>query len=439
VNLLLLCLSIAQLAVAQNAAPGSDSTVARVSLKQVLQRAVRDPPSVLAASATLARVSAERKYAQGAYFPSLTGQATAGFLYDNRLVLPNAPRIDSKSRNVEGSLTLQWAALDAARGPTIDAARAATRAQRFALRSAERDALLLASELYVGAWAAHEQVIDAALTLERRSSQHAAIAGLVGAGTRSPVDAQRAEIEVLSARYALAARKHDQLAAFAALAAATGEPPSRLMRPASSPGDAFVVVIDPKRARALAYTHRPELHQWRAVVLSKREEHRAAVGARFPTLGISATGSASHVTVLSGQGIDGYQYGGSAVAYLRWSGLDPAVWLRADVADAAIPEAQRQLQAALHAIGAEAVNAAYVLARTKTERDRAEAVLAAARVTREAQNGRYRTGLASLLELLDAENLEQEARQRRIEAERDHQIAGARLLSACGILHRLAR
>ena len=50
------------------------------------------------------------------------------------------------------------------------------------------------------------------------------------------------------------------------------------------------------------------------------------------------------------------------------------------------------------------------------------------------QNGRYLAGLASLLELLDAEDLEQEARQRRIEAQRDEAIKSAQLLSACGML-----
>ena len=71
--------------------------------------------------------------------------------------------------------------------------------------------------------------------------------------------------------------------------------------------------------------------------------------------------------------------------------------------------------------------------------ERAVAVLRAAEVTREAQNGRYRAGVASMLELLDAENLEQQARRQRIEAERDYRIASARLLWAGGRLDALAR
>jgi outer membrane protein TolC len=64
--------------------------------------------------------------------------------------------------------------------------------------------------------------------------------------------------------------------------------------------------------------------------------------------------------------------------------------------------------------------------------------LRASEVTREVQNGRYRAGVASMLELLDAENLEQQARRRRIEAERDHYLAGARLLWASGRIDALA-
>jgi outer membrane protein len=110
------------------------------------------------------------------------------------------------------------------------------------------------------------------------------------------------------------------------------------------------------------------------------------------------------------------------------------VWLRADVAEASRIQAERALEVTQQAVSGEAVAAYYALQRAKFERERAIEVLLTAGATREAQNDRYRVGVGSLLELLDAESLEQDARQRRIEAERDEAIASARLLASCGLM-----
>jgi outer membrane protein len=173
----------------------------------------------------------------------------------------------------------------------------------------------------------------------------------------------------------------------------------------------------------------------RSLADARREEHSAAIGARFPVLGVSATGTATYFDVKSGAGIAGTQYGASAVGYLRWNGLDPAVWFRGGVTDAAATEAEKQLATTAQAITSAAVQASYALERARVDLERAAAVLDIARATRDSQEGRYKSGVASLLDLLDAENIEQEARQRRIEAERDHAIAVARLVAACGLLH----
>ncbi len=427
------CLLLSATALAQEPLPAE-----AVTLKDVIARAERDAYGVLLAKATLDRFDALEDQAIAAYFPKLVAQAQAGLAYDNRLVLPDAPRIDSKSFNAQGSLNLDWTLIDFARGAAHDAARARTRAARHARKNAVRQALLAAVELFFRAAAASALVEDAALTVERRTSQHDAAADLVKAGTRSPLDAQRARIEMISAEYTLKARRADRLAAFSALAVAMGLPPTRLVQPAPSE-NTFAGPVSPRRAEQLAYQNRPEVQQLRAGVLSRRKEHSSAIGQRLPTAGVSATGSLSYVSVIDGEGIDGHQYGGNAIGYVRWSLIDPVIWMQGSVTEAGVLEAQRQLKLVAQSVMAEAVEASFLRERAKTELDRAQAVLAAARVTREAQNGRYRAGLASMLELLDAENLEQVARQQRIQAERDYRIASARLWAACGLLKRWAR
>jgi outer membrane protein len=419
---------------AQEAPLGPD-----ISLREALRRARTDAPAVATAAAAYVLRQAEHSATKGAYFPVLTVQGTSGFGFDNRLVLPGAPRIDSKSLSAQASVGLDWAALDLARGARVDAAAALEHAQALAARTTQRDAVLLAAELYVQAAAAVELARDAELSLTRRSQQESAIAELVQAGTRSPLDMERAKIETLSARYAHAASKIDEVAACAALSAAVGRSATQPVHARPDGLQALELELSPASALAAARTDRPELASQSAVIDARQRDYGAAIAARLPTVGVTAMSSISYLDVRAGAGIDGHQYGGSALVYLRWSGLDPAVWTRANVAGAAVAQAERELAARQHAIATQAVAAAYAAARANSELERAIAVLHASETTREVQNGRYRAGVASMLELLDAENLEQQARRRRIEAERDHYLAGARLLWASGRLEALAQ
>lgn len=415
------------------------SPATSLSLREVLRSAEHDPPSVRAALAAVARVDAQRGYAEAAYLPSLTGQVTGGASYDNQLLLPDTPRIDSKSLTVQGSATLDWSLLNAERGSKLDAARADLQGQRFAGEEARRAAMQAAAELYVRAQAAAALVDDALLTVERRTNQGHAVRDLVKAGVHPPVDGVRAEVELEKARHALVARQIGARAAVAALAVAIGRDPTSIVKPEGDDADVLEVALPPARARDEAWRNRPELRRLVASMASRRADYDAAVGARLPTVGVSATGTASYAHVLAGLGIDGAVYEGTAVAYVRWGALDPAVWGRAPVAEAATDEARRDLEEAQASIAAEAVAAAYAADQARNEVDRAAAVLEGAGAIREAQNERYRAGVGSLVELLDAEALEQEARVERIVSRRDYQIAGARLLSTCGLLARLAR
>lgn len=423
------CLSIGGSAAAEGA-----PALPEISLRDALQHAQRDAPAVAAAAATYALREAERGAATAAYFPSLTISGASGYTFDNRLVLPGVPRIDSESLTAQVGANLEWTALDAARGDRIDAADAATAAQGFAARATQREAMLLAAELYVKAATAAALSADAELSLQRRTSQQTTIEGMVRAGTRSPVDLSRAKVETLAARYTLLSSRNDELAACSALAAAIG-------RSATQP-----VRAQPDALRTLEHdaapgvvTDRPELRSQASLIESRREAYDAAIDARLPTLGVLANASVSYLDVLHGQGIDGHQYGGATLLFLRWNGIDPVVWSRADVADAAIAEAQRQLAVTQHAVTTEVVAATRVLAGAKIELERAIELLRATEETRVAQNGRYQAGVASLLELLDAEGQEQQARRHRIEAQRDYQLASARSLWVNGRLDDLAK
>jgi outer membrane protein TolC len=438
---LLVALGFAPRAAAQDAA-----ALPRIGLGDALRGAQTAAPSVAAAQAAYALREAESDVADAAYFPVLTLRGSGGYAFDNRVyaldnrvVLPDVPRIDSESLTADANASLEWTAIDFSRGSRSDAAEAATRAEGWNASAAKRDALLLAAERFVAAAAATALVKEAELALARRSEQEQAVTDLVRAGTRSPLDLERAKIETLSASYALAAGKRDELAACAALAAAIGRPATQPVCAQPDGLGVFELELSPERALAIARSERPEPQARAALVSARREDYDAAIGARLPTVGVATSAELSYLDVREGEGIDGHQYGASAVLYVRWSGLDPTTWTQAGAADAAVALAERQWVAERHAVESEAVAAAHAVQRARIELDRAVAVQHASEVTRDAQNGRYRAGLASMLELLDTENLAQDARRARIEADRDYKLAGARLLWANGRLAALAR
>ncbi|HKU38088.1 MAG TPA: TolC family protein, partial [Polyangiales bacterium] len=210
-----------------------DAPATPVSLEAALEQARRDPPAVLRAYAALRQAEAQSDYARSQWLPAFKLEASGGYGYDNQLILPGAPRIEAHAITARAGASLEWTAFDVARGARVDAADAEASAERFSLAAERQRAALLAAELYFRAAAADALVSDAELSLARRTQQHEAASELVKAGTRSPADVQRAEIERVSAEYVLRVRKTERRAAFAALAAALGRPASELARPAN--------------------------------------------------------------------------------------------------------------------------------------------------------------------------------------------------------------
>ncbi|HEX6241332.1 MAG TPA: TolC family protein, partial [Polyangiales bacterium] len=350
-------------------------------------------------------------------------------------------RLDSVSQQTGGTASLDWSLVNVARRRAIEGATLNRGAQDHAVSSAQREALGAATALYMRALAATQLVADAELTRERRTQQHEGIAGLVKAGLRPSVDETRARIEAVAATYRLEVRKVEERALFAALAVSVGRDPTRPLRPLALSSNVFdAAPRSLEEATAKAFEHRPELKSLRSSLLARQAELSSALWRRAPTVGIAGSASASYIDQLSGTaGYQGSQYSTVAQLYLRVQTFDAAVWRSAGVARANMLQTQRALEATTLDIKAEVAEASFAEERTRAELERATQVLSAAEAAREAQNGRYRTGVSSLLELLDAENVEQNARLDRITAERDHQLARVRLLAATGLIRSLAR
>ncbi|HTU61402.1 MAG TPA: TolC family protein, partial [Polyangiales bacterium] len=274
-------------------------------------------------------------------------------------------------------------------------------------------------------------------SVERRTQQHATIESMAKAGLRPSVDALRASVELLEARYLSERRVIEEQASFAALAAAVGRAPEVGLRAEPLPPDALAGPQGVAAVSDMARRQRPELGQLRELIQVEQESYDAAGARRWPTAGVYASGSAQYHHILAGEGINGPIYGSAAGIFLRWNAADPLIIRQRTVASRRVDEARRKLGEAELAVRREAVDAAYGEQRARALLEQTEQVLVAARATRTAQLERYQAGVASLLELLDAEELEQSARRARIEAARDHEIAKANVLAATGTLARL--
>lgn len=450
-----------------------------VTLADVLKKARTHPPMVLAALARYRRFEALEHQARGAYLPTLTLGAQGGVAYTNmpllvrgvdssKLPAPTGPsddlltainnveallravsdpanqileqtRFKNTSLNALGNATVDWSIVDVARGHRVDAAHAEKHGQEHAVGGIQRAAELAAAELFVRSVAAERLIQDAELSLERRTEQLSAINALVQAGIRPSVDAQRAELEAVATRHGVQIRVIERRAAIAALGVALGEDPSLPLAPVAWHDDPFEVPTDLAKAIALAVEHRPEIRELEASVAARQAEERAARGLRFPTFGVQGSGQLSYTDVRKGDGISGDQYNASGVLYMRWSAFDAQLWRQTKVTHQATFEAQKRFEAALQQLRGEVADALYAVQRAKAQLDMAEEMLTAASTTREAQNQRYRAGVATLLELLDAEEVEQRARLTRLEAARDYDLVRARLLATCGLLTRLGQ
>ena len=421
-----------------------------VTLADVIKRARENPPAILAALATLERIQAQEQYARGAYIPRFTIEGGTGITYNDAPYLPkdarNNPdnaglpaRVKSTAQTSYGRANLDYALIDLSRRFGVKSAGLSVEAQRKAYGAAQRVAEQAAAEIYLRAVAALALVDDARLTQLRRENQLQAINGLVRAGLRPSVDATRANIEAVAARFALETREIEVAAAGAALAATVGSDPTEPLRPAEFDDTILPPPLDPLKASVLAIEHRPEIKQLELALAARRAEHQAAIGSRLPTAGVIGSANLSHTGIYHGDGYEGRTWTGNASVYMRWAALDPAIWRHAAVTRSAIAEAQRQLETSLLSVRAEVVAAAYTVKRARAMLEQSSQMLAGAEAARTAQNERYRAGVASLLDLLDAEGVEQNARRMRIEAARDHRVARITLLGLCGSIEQLVR
>ncbi|MBX3185716.1 MAG: TolC family protein [Labilithrix sp.] len=418
---------------------GSVERVARaqgtLTLGEAIGMAHAASPDLRAAVAEIDRADAEHDKAISAYLPRLSASVSGG----GQIVRDTLPPIrapftlepyDLRAGSADGRADLRWTLWDF--GKTSGAAGAAARtrdARAHGASAAKAEVTRAAATLFLTV-IYDAQLVDSKKISLRHRARHAALAkALVDKGVRAPIDEARARLHLEAARQDVAAAEGRLLVDRAKLAEVLGVDPDALGVPAKP----VLPSMDeaPRAAAARAERSRPEIAAAAASVLAGEETLDAARAQYLPSLSLSGTGSYR---------LTRYDVEPNAVPRAEVSGQ---LTITVPIFDAHTPAAVAEARASLAATEAketllrrraktEAAVAALELRTARALDARARDLATSTQAALGVVEARYQSGLASPLELVDAETSDLDARDALFAAEYRRQVATVDLAIATG-------
>lgn len=414
-----------------------------VTLTEALRRAWADPPTVLAAVARVEASSLQTAVSRAAYLPSVTLSTSPQFSYSDRPSFAaglGPDRLRSAAIGLDATATARMTLYDFGRtANNVRAAEEGLEVTRAEARAARLQSLSAAAVAYLTVLNDRENLASLDATIAQRDARVRIAEGLVSGGTRPPIEALRARLDLESSRLERAAAEERAASNLASLAAAVGVDPLRPVRVAPVDDGAFSAPLDPARAADLAVAARPEFVAARHRLAQAEAQLDATRAGRYPTLGASANVGASYSEVLTGNGLSGITQSAGAGVSLSWPLFDPTVRANVEVAQANVLVARRNLEAQTLQVRTAAVQAAVTARAAQSTLAQAERLAEVAAANLDQAAGRYAQGAAQLLELVDAQAADASARVAVLRARLNAHTARAQLLAATGDLEAMAR
>jgi outer membrane protein TolC len=327
----------------------------------------------------------------------------------------------------DASVTLRWTIWDFGRTALdIESARRAARGAQADVRTAEQSAMLAAATAYFAVLADRQLEDSAAQVLQQREREFEIARARVEAGTDPEINRVRAEIAVSTARLDLATAhatvQNDQAALAAALALDPAHPP-RVVQPPE-----ITLDTDPERAAQRAIDARSEVAAARLRVASAESAVASARAAYRPALTTTASGGVRYSEYGTGAAAlnENATVGGGIAVPL----YDPLIGANIRAAEANLAIARADLAQQMLTVRTDAVQAAITARATRDQYLAAQhnADLAAANL--DLAEGRYRAGTTTILELVDAQSQDVQARLAVIQRRFQWEAAQMRLLAA---------
>ena len=374
-------------------------------LLEAVDQALCRNPKTREAWANARVQAAQVGVAQSDYLPGLDGKASA-----------NRQRTDGEtSRSRSASITLSWLLYDfGARSANLENARQLLSAAASTLDATVQNVFLSAVQAYYNAQAARAAV---SATLE---SEHASRESLAAAETRYRVGVAT-PADRLQAQTALSQAILNRIQAEGALKNALGTLANVMGLDAGSP-----LKLDEARR------NRPDLQAAEAQVKAAQAGVDYARAAGLPTLSLAA-GPAWLKTHTGGSDLASHSNAvGLTLTLPLFSGFDTTYKVRSAEARAEVAGAQRdalRLQVALD------VWTAYQNLTTATQTLQSSAdLLASATQSAHVALGRYKAGVGTILDLLNAQSALAAARVQRIQSGLDWRVSRAALAKSVGRL-----
>jgi outer membrane protein TolC len=455
-----------------SAQPRPDTPI-RLTLTDALRRAAEDPPAIRQALARVAAARSQVDVARAGYYPSvsfgLNGNGALGLSgsfarNEGPQFVMGIPVGTGRTETANDSSSMNFGANSNVTGRipiwdfgrTANAVEAAERAAEAAGADSELarvQAMGAVGSAYLTVLSDLEAVAAARAILTQREAQLQVTEGLVASGVRPPIERTRAQMNLEVARLDLTRAEGRMLNDRLALAAALGLDPLRAVEVAPVDDDTLAVDDDPSRAAEVAVRTRPELAAARLRVAQAEAQLAAARAAGAPSLTAQVSASAGtsfgassndsqtngRVIPTSTNGTESVQGGASLGLSLTWPAFDPTVRANVRVAEANVTTARASLAQQSLQVRTAAAQAALAARVARLALEQAERLAATAAANLDQATGRYQSGTAPSLEIVDAQAADASARAQVITARLAWQMARVNLLAATGEILRLLR
>ncbi|MDP3276702.1 MAG: TolC family protein [Deltaproteobacteria bacterium] len=392
--------------------PQQPSAGTALTLAQVVRLASERAPAVLVAVERTRVAAIQSDISRANLLPtvSLSSSPSINVSNGNFVVGGGLPSIGQTvvSGQIDATASLRWTVWDFGRtSASIETAESAARATHHDVESARRSAIVSAVSAFY-AVSLDRDALEALRASEvLRAQSLLAVTGFVEAGARPEIERIRAEVSLASARVDVANAEVQMRSDLAALAGALGLDPVTTVLVVSP---ANLAEMDaPALAAARAVTERPEVLASHERVRQAELQANTARRGFWPVLSANASASVRY-TERFGQPGSGVSEVGNAGVSLAWPVFDATVRANVRSAEANIAVARMQQAQSELAVRTEAVQAVVAAQSARVVYEQSQVLVRGADANLVQAQGRYELGAGSMLELVDAQTAQAQAR-----------------------------
>lgn len=409
-----------------------------LSLASVVQRARDNAPAVLVAVERARAASAQADVSRAGFLPSVSVSSSPQFSISNgtQVVGPVTLNNTNITLQVDATASLRWTLWDFGRtSGSVEAAEIGARAATIDLEAARRSAISSAVSAFYTVVLDKEGIETSRVTVSFRERSLEVARGYTDAGARPPIERTRAEVSLASARLDVAnaevAFRSDLVALAGALGIdALGELDVLVPAP-------LAPVEDVSLAAQRAAVDRPEVLASRVRTQQADQQVENARRGLLPTLSASANAGVRfsqnwRYTEPMWTDTNGPSESVSAGVSLSWAVFDPTVRANIRLAEVNAATARMQEQQSIVSVRTEAVQAVVAARSAQQALEQTEALARGAAANLAQAQGRYEAGASTMIELVDAQVQDAQARASLARARWQVEAAKARAYIAQG-------